>query len=266
MGLFNNLKTVLSTSLLTEHKLNDYDMLINSKLENDLEYNNFEEGLTNYFLNMNQEDNFCIDKKVIQKIKESLKVSTIEEEKEYFTKLFMRDYQSRYNDRYKISDTHDMSTIFRNFASEELKNDEIFTEVILKLDGKYLKGMNDNVRSSKEMVFLAIDNDTSEKVYSFVCALEPAQTDYQLALKYLKKLKENNAFVTINSLYENIFKKNMVGNFTDKIFKNNVQNKWLSNKQFMIELIQFNPGFVSYIVDGKISMIEIDNSRKELKK
>ena len=251
-NIYENLKKVLSIGV-EDNKLVYYQAMTSRVLENDLEYKNLEEGLVSYLSNLEAVSSSGYDKNNIAQFKKKLGITNIYEERNFFTKLFMRDYESKNNENYCLRNGIDIISIFHHFASDELKDDLEFSTTIVTLDGKYLKGMSEKVRSNREIVSVAVKNDTSKEIDSFIYSCGDALKDSTIALSYFQKKKENNTFLNAYEVYTTIFKKDEKGNFPTEVFFNNVQNQWLDN-EFLAGLAKLNIDFIQYIVDGKISV------------
>lgn len=256
-NLYDDLKSVIEL-ISDKDRLSFFETAADESLDNALAYSDMEEGLVNYMSNMELGNKANIGVHNVNLIKESLGITTVNEEKNFFTKLFMRDYQSNYDEKYKFKKEINISKVFNDFASEELREDKEFIRVVLMLDGKYLESMNNNIRNDFELVKLAIKNDSTTDIISFKSASDDLRKNSLLATKYFQKLKSNNQFVSVNEVYENIFKKDSEGNFSKDIFKNNEQNEWLKDNEFLIFLIELNYDFLNYITDGKISLTKED--------
>lgn len=252
-SIYENLKKVLSIGV-KDNKLAYYQAMTERRLEDDLEYKNHEEGLVSYLSNLEAVSNSGYDKRNINQIKKSLGIDNVYDERDFFTKLFMRDYESRYNESCCFRKGIDIRNIFFHFASDELKNDLEFSKTIVTLEGKYLSGMSEETKSNKEIVTIAIENDTSKEIDSFISSCGEALKDSKIAISYFQKKKENNTFLSAYDVYESIFKKDKNGNFPSTIFGDNVQNKWLEDNVFLAELGKLNRDFIQYIIDGKISI------------
>lgn len=255
-SIYESLKKVLSVES-EDNKLKQYQEITSRTLESDLKYKNNEESLVSSLSTLVSFTSSGFDKKKIVEFKKNLGITNIYEEREFFTKLFMRDYVSKNNESYSFRNGIDIRNIFCYFASSELKNDLDFAKTIVTLDGKYLKGMSEEVRSNKEIVYIAVKNDTSQDIDSFINACGDALEDSVIALSYFQKKKENNSYLKVNEIYKNIFKKDENDNFPNTIFKNNVQNKWLDNN-FLAGLAKLHIDFIKYIIEGKISISNSD--------
>ena len=252
-SIYGRLKEVVKLGI-NEKKLFYYKAMTGTYLEEDLNYQNYEEGLVSYFCNLEEMENNLYGSVDSKTIKQKLGISNIYEERDFFAKLFMRDYESRYLESYKLKDDIDVREIFKHFASDELKSDPDFAMTISTLDGKYLQAMSEEVRSNPKIVYNAICNDTSKDVDSFLSASNEALENSELAYFYFSKKKENNSYLSATETYEKIFKKDNDGNFVGDIFKGNVQNYWLSDNNFLAGLAKLNVDFVPYILDGKITI------------
>lgn len=262
--IYDNLKTLLKIDI-KEDKLKFYEAVANKKLDDDLKFIGIEESLVNYFETLELGNRSNISKKHTKEIKSSLGLKTIYEERTLFTKLFMRDYQSKINSLYALKEHVDICDLFRDFSSDELKEDLDFAKTIITLDGKYLSGMSAIVKNNKEIVSNAIDNDTSKDITSFVSAGNIPKKDSNLAIKYFKKIKENNKYISPVDTYNNIFKKDENNNFPTNIFKNNEQASWLEDNNLIVTLASLDYGFVKYITEGKISIEEANSNKKLVK-
>lgn len=251
-SIYESLKKVLSVEI-EDNKFEYYQAVTSRTLESDLKYKNNEESLVSSLSTLVSFTSSGYDKKKIAEFKKNLGITNIYEERDFFTKLFMRDYVSKNNESYCFRKGIDIRNIFCHFASSELKSDLDFAKTIVTLDGKYLKGMSEEVRSNKEIVYIAVKNDTSKDIDSFINACGNALEDSFIALSYFQKKKENNSYLSVNEIYKTIFKKDENDNFPNTIFKNNVQNKWLDNN-FLAGLAKLHIDFVKYIIDGKISI------------
>ena len=261
-NIYENLKKVLCIGI-KDNKLKHYQAMTSRTLEDDLKYKNKEESLVSSLSTLVGFTNSGYDKKKIAEFKKNLGITNIYDERNFFTKLFMRDYESKNNESYCFRNGIDVRNLFRYFASEKLKSDLEFAKTIVTLDGKYLKGMSEEVRSNKEIVSIAVKNDTSKDIDSFINSCGDALEDSSIALSYFQKRKENNSFLKAYEVYNTIFKKDENDNFPNEIFSNNVQNKWLDNN-FLAGLAKLNIDFIEYIVDGKISLTP-DSVRKKIK-
>ncbi len=262
--IYDNLKTLLKIDI-KEDKLKFYEAVANKKLDDDLKFIGIEEGLVNYFETLELGNRSNISKKHTKEIKSSLGLKTIYEERTLFTKLFMRDYQSKINSLYALKEHVDICDLFRDFSSDELKEDLDFAKTIISLDGKYLSGMSDVIKNNKEIVSKAIDSDTSKDITSFVSAGIIPKKDSNIAIKYFKKIKENNKYISPVDTYNNIFKKDENNNFPTNIFKNNEQASWLEDNNLIVTLASLDYGFVKYITEGKISIEEANSNKKLVK-
>ncbi len=265
-NVYTNLKKTLEICPNT-NKLSYYQIMSSTKLEDDLKLESHEDALiVNYMLQVGSISRSGFSKSNIQSLKQQLGIKTFYDERELFTKVFMRDYESESKLEYKLRDDADVCDLFRTLASDELKDDLDFAHTIVSLDSKYLKAMGEFARSSFDLVNKAMDSDTSENVETFLVATKDAQKNTGLVIKYLKKKRENNGYLNISEVYETIFKKDEDGNFVDGLFKNNVQAAWLSDNNFLAMLMQVDGGFVNYITEGKISLVPPSDKPKQIVK
>lgn len=251
-SIYANLKEVLKIGI-SEKKLSYYKAMTDKYLEDDLAYKNYEEGLVSYFSNLEKKGNSLYGNVDSELIKIKLGITNIYEERNFFAKLFMRDYESKYSKSYKLEDGVDVRDIFRDFASDELKSDVDFAVTVSTLDGKYLSAMNEDIRSNQEIVCNAINNDTSKDVDSFLSASGDALKNPDIAIMFFNKKKEQDLYLSATETYKKVFQRDENGNFADDIFKNNVQSYWLSDSKFIVDLAKLNIYFIPYIVEGKIS-------------
>lgn len=265
-NVYTNLKKTLEICP-NNNKLSYYQIMSPTKLEDDLKLGSCEEALlVNYTLQVGSINRSGISKSNIQGLKQQLGIKTIYDERELFTKVFMRDYESKNNPAYCLRDNVDVCDLFQALASDELKDDLDFADTIVSLDSKYLKAMGEVARSSFEIVSKAMDFDTSKDVETFLHATGDALRNTGLVIKYLKKKRENNGYLNISEVYETVFKRDSDGNFVDSLFKNNVQATWLSDNNFLALLMQTDSGFVNYITEGKISLGTPSDKPKQMVK
>lgn len=255
-----NLYNKLQKNLETNPSNNKLDMFEN--LEESLKYENMEEGLINYMTSIELANISNIDKESAKAIKTSLGIKTIDEEKQFFLKIFMRDYESRYLEEYKLKKDINVSKIFKDFASPILKENKEFIKMILTLDGKYAEYMSQSIKEDKELIKLAITTDSTKEIISFINSSDNTRKDSKLAIEYFKRIKENNNFISASKTYETIFKKDNNDEFPKEKFSNDEQIEWLKDNMFLANLAILNRDFVKYITEGKISL----TSNQEIKK
>lgn len=89
----------------------------------------------------------------------------IDEEKEFFTKLFLKDFfyplsldGSDYCHIPSNTNNETISSVFSKFASDKLKNDLEFAGVILSINGSYFSAFGRDVRTNESLLCLAIVN------------------------------------------------------------------------------------------------------------
>lgn len=259
-NLYENLVKVLKIGIFNDTY---YQAMTQSRLEEDLEYKNLEEGLVAYLFNLENANISGYNKKNIYDIKNRLGITNIYEEKNFFTKLFVRDFLSSSNSEYEFREGIDIRSIYKHFASDELKKDLSFAEAIVTLNGKYITGMSEQVRSNENLMLIAIKHDYSKEVESFLSAKGEALISSKNALEYFKR-KKDNSYLSLFQIYEDIFKKDENDNFPNTLFQNNVQNYWLMDSDFLTGLAKLDVGFINYIVEGKISLTP-DSVRKKIK-
>lgn len=265
-NVYTNLKKTLEICPNT-NKLSYYQIMSPTKLEDDLKLESYEDALlVNYLLQVGSINRSGFNKNSIQRLKQQLGIKTFYDERELFTKVFMRDYESKNKPEYRLRDDADVCELFRTLASDELKNNLDFARTIISLDSKYLRAMGEVARSSFEIVNKAMDFDTSKDVETFLCATDTALENSDLAIKYLKKKRENNGYLNISEVYETVFKKDSDGNFVDCLFKNNVQAIWLSDSDFLAKLMKVDSDFVGYITEGKIALTTPSDKPKQMVK
>lgn len=257
-NIFDNLKNILQSNPKSE-KLSDFEIISGKSLEEELILSTLEKKIVGYLLIIEQLNTYKNDLDTIKincgmKIINDLGVSNFISEKLFFTKLFMRDYQSKYDNQYAINSHLKVSMLYKHFASDNLKNDIDFNKTIINLDGKNISGMNKKIRSNIPLMRFAIENDTSTNVKSFLSAQGKAISDPKLALLYFKKLKQNSDNFYAKKIYTDIFEKNADGDFPSTLFKGNVQNEWLKDNKFLAGIAKLNCNFIPYITSGKISL------------
>ena len=235
----------------SENKLKDYDLVCESSLEEDIKLTSKEKAIIEIF---NDERN--------------AEINFIEKEKLLFTKLFVGNYLLRNGFVKHLEDAkiYKKLELFSSFASAELKNDKSFAKTILQLDGTYIKYMGDKIRNNRAMMTIAIENDTTNDVESFTLVDSNLKADPEMTLGYFKRMKLNQKeSYSVDRIYEDIFIKEN-DQFTTKIFSNNEQANWLSNPYFLKELVKIDSNFIDYVIDGKISKLDSDNSYCKIKK
>lgn len=267
-NIYDNLKEVLKQDI-DNNKLYYYNSVCNNcNLDDDLQYKNLEEKILGYLIVIEQLSisNYGIETNKTKfgiKIMHDLGISNIQEEKQFFTKLFMRDYQSKFNSKYEIGNNIKISKLYQRFASEKLKRDFEFNSTIINLDGKYIQGMSEDIKNNSNIVEFAIRNDSSINVKSFLSATKENLANPKLALLYFNKLKQNNSKFSAINIYKTIFEKNKEGNFPDVIFQGNVQNEWLKDNNFLAGIAQLDRNFVPFITSGKLSLVSDCNETNQ---
>lgn len=267
-----------------ENKLMYYDEIINTSLEEDILFNKIEQKVINCFCELEIYRSSLIGKNIANNIRSSFNIS-MEMEKELFTKLFVRDYLAKQEKRSdlllinylssnklfsnvtieEIKDSLSAIKLFKDFASPELKNDKNFCKVILELDGSYITSMGESVRNSASIMKTAISNDETYDVISFANSNSRLQNNSDLAILYLKKLKENRGRnFSAERVYKTIFQQNE-GKYPTKIFKNNEQSSWLDDSRFLPQLAKIDSKFTDYIASGLISPFYEDRPKKQVK-
>lgn len=263
-----------------ENKLLYYDQISNTTLEEDITFTAKENAILSDFCELEIYKASILGKNAKENIR-SIYHFSIEEEKEFFTKLFVRDYLSEKENRKELllvdylSETKLFSTValdeaenrlsalqlFKDFASPELKNDKDFAKVILQLDGTYILAMGDIVKDSPTIMEVAIKNDKTPTIESFINSNSKLLTNSDLAIAYFKKLKENNNMLT-DSIYENIFKQEN-GEYPKTVFKHNEQSSWMEDSNFLPRLAKISNGFTDLISSGEIGPLSSKDKAKQ---
>ena len=251
--LFVNLDLILeliSANLLrdgSECRLKYYNLICDSTLEEDIKLTEREKEYINNLVS--SEGNYNI---------------YFEREKEIFTKLLVSDYL-RKNGYSNIDGDIDSVELFDKYASSKLKNDKDFANVIIGLDGSYISIMGEKIRNNRDMMTKAISSDSSSDVSSFVNTNSRLKSDSVTAILYFRKLKDKKQDkFSPEDIYDKVFKK-IDGKFVDYYFKENEQSSWLDDPNFLKELIKIDSDFVDYIVDFRISKLNMSKSSPKLK-
>lgn len=266
-----------------ENKLLYYDQISNTTLEEDITFTAKENAILSDFCELEIYKASILGKNAKENIR-SIYHFSIEEEKEFFTKLFVRDYLSEKENRKELllvdylSETKLFSTValeeaenrlsalqlFKDFASPELKNDKDFAKVILQLDGTYILAMGEIIKNSPTIMEVAIKNDKTPTIESFINSNSKLLINSDLAIAYFKKLKENNNMLT-DSIYENIFKQEN-GEYPKTVFKHNEQSSWMEDLNFLSRLAKISNGFRDLISSGDIGPLNSQDKAKQYSK
>lgn len=274
--LFFNLEIVLELmgssekDLGNNSKLKYYDVIAETKLEEDLAYSKEfrEEEIVNYLCNLEICNKSLIGRNINGELRKGLRLLE-ERERDFFTKLFVRDYLQELGimqDTTLVSQVGVM-TLFSDFASEELKNSSLFAGVILRLNGKYIGAMGKRVQDSELLMKLALENDSSKDVDCFSKSTSKLRYSPDYAALYFQKMKANQKdFFSPEQVYRDIFEQ-VDGEYSKKIFRENEQNSWMDDEQFLPSLAKVHKDFVEYISSGKISKISdcADTHKKAVK-
>lgn len=288
MVLYNRLKTMFDSIDFTavhlegQSKLKFYEaMFWGSNLESDLKFQNSkQEALINQFCNMGPASKLSLGESAIAEFRNALGI-TYEDEKEMFTKVFVRDYLKNTEERNDLGlkDGYSAGEIFQNFASEKLREDKDFVTTMLKLDGRNLPFMNVEFQNDVEIVEMSIKSDTSNEVDSFTKINSSLKHNPYLAVEFIKKyqynqstwrkankaLKYNPSHATEilreyqykqdlieRTIYDKLFQKDDKGNYPKDIFKNDEQLSWISDSNFVKEILIVMPEFVRHITEGNL--------------
>lgn len=275
--LYNNLKLNLeavdfkNTNNVVKNKLEFYHLLMTTELDDDIKYSDTkEEALVNQFCNLEATYRSRIGKEANEILKTSLGINNLDDEKNLFAKIFIRDYLASTNndENLALKDNLNAGVLFYDFASEELQNNKDFAKTILSLDGRYMPYMSEEVRNNSSLMSIAINNDTTEEVESFTRCDSNLLRDSKMAGLYLEKSKKNKGYkFNATNVYETIFKKDENELYTTKVFENQVQADWLQDEEFLVDVAKLDNGFIKYIVEGKISLnLNNTTTSKTLKK
>lgn len=260
-----NLIDFSATHLEGKSKLEFYSIMFqNSDLERDLKFSNSkQEALINQFCNMGIKARLSLAESAIAEFRNALGI-TYDDEKEMFTKIFIRDYLKNTEERNDLGlkDGYSAGEIFKNFASEKLRKDKEFVTIILKLDGRNLPFMNIEFQNDVELLELSIKSDTSKDVDSFTKMDTPLKHNPYLAVEFIKKYKYNKNASGIK-IYNELFKKDENGNYPREIFKDNEQLSWISNTNFVKEILNIVPEFTTHILEGGL---QVSNNALQKKK
>lgn len=273
--LFVNIDLILElidyndSKIRNENKLKYYDLICDTTLEEDIKFSDskHEEDVLKYLYMLEHTNKPIIGDNIGDMLREKLGLY-YEREKHFFTKLFVREYLIEKEDRKDliVDDEIDTFTLFKDFASDELKNDKQFAEVILQLDGRYIQAMSENIQNNKKLMGLAIKNDLSSDVESFSNCSGKIKRNPTMAILYFKRLKENKQKdFSVDEIYEKIFKQENY-KYNDSIFKDNEQSSWIEGIDFLSSLAKVDDKFIDYISSGKISQLADSNNRKVMKK
>lgn len=287
--LFINLDLITELMAYSIHKCNKenkllyYDDITNASLKEDISFNKRERNIINNFCELEMYRSSLIGNTIAEEIRMHYSFS-FEKEKEFFTKLFVRYYLAKTENRTDPLLEHYLSEeklfadvainekkekltgiqLFIDFASPELKNDKEFAKVILQLDGSYITAMGERVRNSASLMEIAINNDETSDVLSFVNSDSKLLSDSEFVIHYLKQMKENQGrSFSVERVYENIFKQEE-GKYSTTVFKNNEQSLWMQDRQFLPRLAKIDSKFVDLISEGKIAPLSSDLKNKQI--
>lgn len=266
-----------------ENKLLYYNEIANTSLEEDILFGNKEEKVINSFCELEIYGQSLIGNNVAKNIRSNYYFS-LENEKELFTKLFVRDYLAKKENRMDLilsnyltnkelfssvvleekKDELTAIKLFEDFASPELKNDKEFAKVILELDGSYIVSMGQNVRNSASIMEIAMNNDDTRNVESFTKSNSKLLKDSDFALLYFKEMKNNQGKdFSIDEVYETVFKQED-GKYVTTIFENEEQSIWIEDPSFLTRLAKIDYRFLELICEGKIAPLSSDSENKQI--
>ena len=172
------------------------------------------------------------------------------DEKEYFLKQFIKMElglaQNKMKSTFDINHAYmDVCKNFKDYASLELKKDLEFARFIISINGTYISLFDEKIRNNSALRTLALLNDGTEFVDTFTTASKTFQKDYNNAILFLKKLRENlqlydedkyrimwllnDIFRVTNGIYENEREKDTLN---IKVAPG-VQREWLKRKAFL---------------------------------
>lgn len=268
-----------------ENKLLYYNEITNTSLEEDILFNKREKNIINNFCELEIYRSSLIGNNIAENIRSNFNLS-VESEKELFTKLFVRDYLSKTDNRtslllenYLVEEglfahvaingmKEELTSIklFTDFASPELKNDKEFAKVILELDGSFIISMGQNVRNSASIMEIAMNNDSTSNVESFTKSNSKLLRNVDFALLYLKQMKKNQGeSFSVEQVYEEVFKQED-GKYVTTIFENNEQSSWMEDPSFLPRLTKIDSKFVEMICEGKIAPLSMDLKNRQIVK
>lgn len=266
--LFVNLDLILELFKKSEflnkslNKLKYYNVITDTTLEEDITFNQHEQHVLDCYMDLEFNSKSLVGKNISDNIRSKLNIF-LEEEKDLFTKLFVRDYliNQTNNKDLELANSLDAVTLFKDFASMSLKNDKEFAKVIIELDGSYIKVMGESIRNNKQIMNDAINNDFTYRVDSFITSYSDLYKDSDTFINYLKRLKFNQKDdFSPNKVYEDIFLKKD-NKYVTNVFKNNEQEHFLDDPLFLESLVKIDSRFSDFIIDGRISKISEDNPK-----
>lgn len=267
-----------------DNKLLYYDDISNTTLKEDITFDSREKQIINSFCELEIYKSSLIGNNVAGKIRSNFGLS-VEREKELFTKLFVRDYLVKKENRtdlslenylssnqlfanVRINEIKDKLTgikLFEDFASIDLKNDKEFAKVILQLDGSYITAMGERVRNSTSAMEVAIKNDETKEVISFASSNTKLSDNAEFAILYFKKMQQNQGKeFSPEKVYEDVFKQEN-GKYPKTIFKNDEQSSWMKDSIFLPGLAKISNQFVNLIANGDISPLSDSDNKKMVK-
>mgnify|MGYP003290140671 CR=1 FL=1 len=267
-----------------ENRLVYYNDVSATTLDDDIKFNTRESYIVNEFAEVEVYKSNYKKEKIAESIREHYHLSK-EEERELFTKLFVREYLCKKEKNVNLSLTNylsqnkmfssaalfnsldklNASTFFEDFASDELKNDRNFAKAILQLDGSYILCMGQKIKNSEEMMRLAISNDETPDVISFSKSNSMLLSDSKVALAYFSKLEKNQGSkFSADTVYEKIFKQEN-GAYPKTVFKDDEQSAWMRDPFFLPRLCQFNVKYQNLIENGDISPLGNKDSKVMVK-
>lgn len=268
-----------------ENKLLYYNDITNTSLEEDILFSNREQKVINSFCELEIYRKSLIGNNIAENIRSNFNLS-FEREKELFTKLFVRDYLVQKENKKDLLLSSYLANkelfssvaleerkeeltaikLFEDFASPELKNDKEFARVILELDGSYIISMESNVRNSAKIMEIAMNNDDTRDVESFINSNSKLLKNSDFAIQYFKKVKANQKEkFSADQVYEEVFKQED-GKYVTTIFENNEQSSWMEDSNFLPRLAKIDSKFVEMISEGKIAPLSRDFKNRQIVK
>lgn len=155
-----------------------------------------------------------------------------------------------------------LSNVFRN----DLRHDKDFAKTILSINGKFLSFFDESITTDPIMVSMAITNDKTNILLSFINSKNCVKTDYRVGLSFISKglqIMDND----IEALYQQVFDEKFEKNFTSGLAWNDrdILYDWLFNEKFIAGL---DPRFKQYVLENRISLVDnkiLDINRQYVK-